>query len=392
MKGKYDGRNRVRMPSPKSDCEHVVERPAQVGHRDALVDDEPLDLVEDRAVRGVVLVGAEDAAGADDVDRRLAGQHRARLHGTGVGAQHEVVLGRVGPEGVLHRARGVVGAEVERVEVEPLGLDARALGDLPAHRHEDVGDPLGQRRDRVPGAARPAVPGQGDVDDLLDQHPLLGLGLELGLASGASAWLTAPRAWPTRWPASLRAAGGSAPISRLASASGERSPACSVRACFSSSRPDAAAIAASASRAHGLDVLLVERGHLDRVVLGVGPGHGRLPLDSGCTLARGRQSRNPAYVATNRFPPGLRVPVGHRPARRCRGGRRRRRRRRSRPRRRGRGTRPLHDVHPEPGAAADAVLPELGEHPLADLLGDARRPRRRPGSARRGTACRWAAP
>ncbi len=184
MKGKYDGRNRVRMPSPNSDCEHVVERAAQVRHRDATVDDEPLDLVEDRAVRGVVLVGAVDAARADDVDRWLAGQHRAGLHGAGVGAQHEVVLGRVGPEGVLQGARGVVGAEVERVEVEPLGLDARAFGDLPAHRHEDVGDPLRQGRDRVPGAARPAVPGQRDVDDLVDEHPLLGLGVELGLASG----------------------------------------------------------------------------------------------------------------------------------------------------------------------------------------------------------------
>ena len=66
----------------------------------------------------------------------------------------------------------------------------------------------------------------------------------------ASALLTAPRAWPIRWPASLRACGGSAPISRLASASGERSPVCSIRTRFSASRSAATAIAArAASRA-----------------------------------------------------------------------------------------------------------------------------------------------
>ena len=63
----------------------------------------------------------------------------------------------------------------------------------------------------------------------------------------ASACCTAPRAWPTRWPASLRAWGGSAPISRLASASGDRSPVWSIRTCLSASRSAAAVIAASAA-------------------------------------------------------------------------------------------------------------------------------------------------
>ena len=95
-----------------------------------------------------------------------------------------MVVGRLGPEGVLHGAGRVVGAEVEGVEVEPLGLHDRALGDLPAHRHEDVGDQLGLERDRVPAAAAVAVGGQRDVDGLLDQHPLLVLGLELHLPRG----------------------------------------------------------------------------------------------------------------------------------------------------------------------------------------------------------------
>ena len=45
---------------------------------------------------------------------------------------------RVDEERVLHLPRRVVDAEVQRVEVEPLRLDLGALGDLPAHRDEDV--------------------------------------------------------------------------------------------------------------------------------------------------------------------------------------------------------------------------------------------------------------
>ena len=91
---------------------------------------------------------------------------------------------RVGPERVLHGARRVVGAEVEGVEVQPLGLDDRALGDLPAHRDEDVRDPLGAGGERVPGAAGDAVGRERDVDGLLDQHPLLVLDLEHRLPLG----------------------------------------------------------------------------------------------------------------------------------------------------------------------------------------------------------------
>src|SRR6476469_8504834 len=56
-----------------------VERAAQVGHRQALVNGEALDLVEDRGVRGVEVVGAEDLAGSHDVDRRLLLEHGADL-------------------------------------------------------------------------------------------------------------------------------------------------------------------------------------------------------------------------------------------------------------------------------------------------------------------------
>ncbi len=70
---------------------------------------------------------------------------------------------------------------------------------------------------------------------------------EISASRAFSAWLMVPRAWPIRDPASLRACGGSAPISRLASAIGDRSPAWASRACLSSATEVAAWNAASAS-------------------------------------------------------------------------------------------------------------------------------------------------
>src|SRR4051812_40117000 len=84
--GRGLGEREVRRSEPCRDplAEHllgeVVEGALEVGHRDALVDDEPLDLVEHRRVRRVVRVGAEDATRADHVDRRRPAEHGARLH------------------------------------------------------------------------------------------------------------------------------------------------------------------------------------------------------------------------------------------------------------------------------------------------------------------------
>jgi hypothetical protein len=77
----------------------------------------------------------------------------------------------------------VVLAKVQRVEVEPLGFELRALGDLVAHRDEDVGDALGDGRDGVPGATRHPIPWQRDIDGLFAQHVLIALGVQHGTAS-----------------------------------------------------------------------------------------------------------------------------------------------------------------------------------------------------------------
>ncbi len=166
----------------------MIQGPLEVGHGEALVDREQFDLTEDRRVRGVQLVGAVDDTGADHVDRQFAVEQGADLHGRGVRAQHDAGLGAalraLDEEGVLLAAGRVVRADVQGVEVEPLGLDLGPLGDLVAHGHEDVLDALRQRGERVPGAGRYAVVGQRDVHGLLDQHAGVPLGLQLRLAGG----------------------------------------------------------------------------------------------------------------------------------------------------------------------------------------------------------------
>ena len=96
-------------------------------------------------------------------------------------------------EGVLLAARRMVGREVQRVEVELLGLDLGPLGQFPAHRDERVGDVLGQDRDRVPRTGRLAGRRQRHVDALGDQHRRVALGAQhrqpfvvgaLGLGAG----------------------------------------------------------------------------------------------------------------------------------------------------------------------------------------------------------------
>jgi hypothetical protein len=97
---------------------------------------------------------------------------------------HAGALRRVGTgheDRVLQFPGRVVGREVQGVEVVPLGLDLGAFGDLVAHVHEHVGQPLADRRHRVPGAGQGPVPGQRDVDRLGDQDPLVPVGFQFGL-------------------------------------------------------------------------------------------------------------------------------------------------------------------------------------------------------------------
>ena len=117
MKGKKCGRKRVLRSLPEHLSHEVVERPLEVGERDALVDDESLDLRELRQVARVGHVSAIDLARREHVDGWLARLHRAHLHRRGVRAQqHAARLGTVelvtrqiaDVEGVRRSASGVL--------------------------------------------------------------------------------------------------------------------------------------------------------------------------------------------------------------------------------------------------------------------------------------------
>src|SRR3546814_6060711 len=67
-------------------------------------------------------------------------------------------------EGVVHRPRRVVRGEIQGLEVVPVVLDLRAVGQLVAQAAEDVGDALDRAADRMQAAARGVAAGQRDVD------------------------------------------------------------------------------------------------------------------------------------------------------------------------------------------------------------------------------------
>ena len=122
----------------------------EVGEGDAAVDDQALDLVEDREVGGVGRVLAEHPARHHRVVRRRARGHDAHLHRRGVGAQQRGAgLAVLDVEGVVHVAGGVARREVEGAEVVPVGLDLGPLGHGEAEPDEDVLEVLDGLGDEV---------------------------------------------------------------------------------------------------------------------------------------------------------------------------------------------------------------------------------------------------
>ena len=147
-----------------------VERALQVRHRDALVDDHALDLVEHGRVRGVHLVLAVDAAGGDHADRQRLALHGAHLHRGGLRAQEDAaVLGQI--ERVRPLAGGVALAGVELGEVVFGLFDLGAFEDLKAHADEDVLNLVEHDVHRVLVAELRRFSGHGHVERLgLEAH------------------------------------------------------------------------------------------------------------------------------------------------------------------------------------------------------------------------------
>ena len=69
-------------------------------------------------------------------------------------------------EGVEHLPGGMLRRDVERLEIVPVVLDVRALGDGKAHVGEDRDDLLGGLADRMDAALGARAGRQGDVDPL----------------------------------------------------------------------------------------------------------------------------------------------------------------------------------------------------------------------------------
>ena len=132
-----------------------------------LVDDQPLDLMEHRRV-GLVGIATIGAARADHANGGLVAQHRAYLHGRGVGAQQLALAVRVRleEEGVVHFARGMAGGEIQLGEIVIVGLNVRAFGDGKAHVGEDRGQLVHHLADGVnaPALNRAFAHRQGNVD------------------------------------------------------------------------------------------------------------------------------------------------------------------------------------------------------------------------------------
>ena len=131
----------------------------------------PFELVEHPLVRGVLRLVAVDAAGHDHAHRRLRLLHDPRLHGRGVGAQHDLA-GQIDVDRVPDIARRVIARDVEQVEVVVRGLDLRTEDGLEPEQGEDLAQLVDHLRDRMRRADNRLAPRQGHVDGVGGEAPL----------------------------------------------------------------------------------------------------------------------------------------------------------------------------------------------------------------------------
>ena len=109
-----------------------------MGHCDAFIDAEALDLVEHRHVRHIGRIAAENLARSDDADRHAAAFHRTDLHGRGLRTQGKTV-GRV--KRVLRFAGRMAFGNVQCVKIV-IVLSPWYVFIRIAHRDKDILDLL----------------------------------------------------------------------------------------------------------------------------------------------------------------------------------------------------------------------------------------------------------
>ena len=88
------------------------------------------------------------------------------LHRAGLGAQQIGGCFRTAfyVKSIVHRTRRVVFRGVERGEIEPIGFNLGALGNIKTHRTKDGFDALQGERNRVQAALDALATGQTDVE------------------------------------------------------------------------------------------------------------------------------------------------------------------------------------------------------------------------------------
>ena len=126
------------------------DRAGQVPERDALVDDECLDLVEYGQMTRIGRVDSVAASRHHRIDRRLHFGHHPELHRRRMRTHQYLLFGtEVEEECVVHRARRVARRKVELDEVVVVGLDLRTIEDLEAHAQENVLEITSRARDEM---------------------------------------------------------------------------------------------------------------------------------------------------------------------------------------------------------------------------------------------------
>ena len=131
VKGKYDGRNRMRVSGPNSSRAKYKKRLFQICERYIFINIESFDLVEEAVCASGNGFVAVYAPRADDANGRFLRSHDASLHRRSVGAQQYVRRAK-NEERVLHVAGRMVGCKIERGKHMPIVFDFRPVGDSEA--------------------------------------------------------------------------------------------------------------------------------------------------------------------------------------------------------------------------------------------------------------------
>ena len=159
------------MNPPEERLGERLDRAGEVGHRDVAVDHQALDLVEHRHVRRVRRVATEHPARRDDVDRRFLGRAscgsaRARCGSATTSCRRGPGRDMIDEQRVELTSSRVPVAHVQGLEVVPVGLHLRALGDLEAEADERVLETFPGLGDEVGVAALRAAHELGEVESL----------------------------------------------------------------------------------------------------------------------------------------------------------------------------------------------------------------------------------